>query len=86
LQAYVGEVCPRKQIKGRPNASQIDACIKQAIEAGLSSTTKVSGIVVTVVDGKLEKIDGLPEADDLAKRFSTKSKTGEALGSIVSTG
>jgi hypothetical protein len=86
LQAYVGEVCPRKQIKGRANASQIDACIKQAIEAGLSSTTKVEGIVVTVVDGKLEKIENLPEPDALAARFAVKSKTGTALGSVVTTG
>ena len=85
LQAYVGEVCPRKQIKGRNNAQTIDACIKQAIELGLCSTTNVTNITVTVTDGKLVKIDNLPEADDLAARFAVKSKTGKALTSIVTT-
>lgn len=85
LQAYVGEVCPRKQIKGRPNASAIDACIKQAIEQGLRSTTNVQTISVTVTDGKIMKLDNLPEADELAARFAVKSKTGKALTSIVTT-
>ncbi|MBV8762600.1 MAG: hypothetical protein JO257_35270 [Deltaproteobacteria bacterium] len=86
LQAYVGEVMPRKQIKGRPNAAAIDACIKQAIEKGLRTTTKVADIEVTVTDGKIMKLDKLPEPDDLADRFAVKSqKTGQALTSIVST-
>jgi hypothetical protein len=85
LQAYVGEVMPRKQVKGRPNAAAIDACIKQAIEKGLRTTTKVDEITVTVTDGKIMKLDKLPEPDEIAKRFAVKSKTGEALTSIVAT-
>jgi len=85
LQAYVGEVMPRKQVKGRPNASAIDACIKQAIEDALRKTTAVSSIEVTVTDGKLMKIDNLPEPDDIAAKFAVKSKTGKALTSIVTT-
>ena len=85
LQAYVGEVCPRKQIKGRSNAQTIDECIKKAIEMGLCSTTNVMNITATVTDGKLVKIDNLPEADDLTARFAVKSKTGKALTSIVAT-
>ena len=85
LQAYVGEVIPRKQIKGRSNAQAIDACIKQAIEQGLCSTMKVTDITATVTDGKLEKLDNVPEAEDLAARFAVKSKTGKALTSIVAT-
>jgi len=83
LQAYVGEVMPRKEVKGRPNASAIDACIKQAIEKGLRSTTKVDEITVTVTDGKIMKLDKLPEPDEIAERFAIKSKTGKALTSIV---
>ena len=85
LQAYVGEVMPRKQIKGRPNASAIDACIKQAIEKALRSTTSVSNIEVTVTDGKIMNVENLPEPDDIAARFAVKSKTGKALTSIVAT-
>jgi hypothetical protein len=85
LQAYVGEVMPRKQVKGRPNASAIDACIKQAIEQGLRTTTKVQNIEVTVTDGKIMKLENLPEPDELAERFAVKSKTGKALTSIVAT-
>jgi hypothetical protein len=85
LQAYVGEVMPRKEVKGRPNASAIDACIKQAIERGLRTTTQVQDISVTVTDGKITQLDNLPEPDELAARFAVKSKTGKALASIVST-
>lgn len=85
LQAYVGEVMPRKQVKGRPNASAIDACIKQAIEQGLRTTTKISSIEVTVTDGKILKLDNVPEPDELAARFAVKSKTGKAMTSIVAT-
>lgn len=85
IQAYVGEVCPRKQIKGRPNAQQIDACIKQGIEMGLCSTMNVSNITATVTDGKITAIDNVPEAEDLAARFAVKSKTGKALTQIVAT-
>lgn len=85
LQAYVGEVMPRKQVKGRPNAAAIDACIKEAIEQGLRTTTKVGNIECTVTDGKIMKLENLPEPDELAARFAVKSKTGEALTSIVAT-
>lgn len=85
LQAYVGEVMPRKQVKGRPNASAIDACIKQAIEQGLRTTTSVANITATVTDGKIIKLENLPEPDELAARFAVKSKTGKALTSIVAT-
>jgi hypothetical protein len=78
-------VIPRKQIKGRSNAQAIDACIKKAIEMGLCSTTNVMDITVTVTDGKLMKLDNLPEADDLKARFAVKSKTGKALTQIVAT-
>ena len=85
LQAYVGEVMPRKQVKGRPNASEIDACIKQAIEAALRKTTAVQTIEVTVADGKIMKLDNLPEPDQITEKFAVKSKTGKALTSIVAT-
>lgn len=85
LQAYVGEVMPRKQVKGRPNASAIDACIKEAIEQGLRTTTDVQNITAIVTDGKIMQLDNLPEADELAARFAVKSKTGKALTSIVAT-
>jgi hypothetical protein len=83
LQAYVGEVLPRKQVKGRSNASAIDACIKQAIEQGLRTTTNVQDITAVVTDGKIVKLENLPEPDDLAARFAIKSKTGNALTSIT---
>lgn len=85
LQAYVGEVMPRKQVKGRPNASAIDACIKQAIEQALRKTTSVQAIEVTVTDGKIMKLDNLPAPDQIAEKFAVKSKTGKALTSIVAT-
>jgi hypothetical protein len=85
VQAYVGQVMPRKQVKGRSNAAQIDACIKQGIEEGLISTTKVSDIEAKVTDGKVMKLDNLPEPDDIAAKFKVKSSSGKALDSIVST-
>lgn len=85
LQAYVGEVCPRKQIKGRANAQQIDACIKEGIELGLGATLKGTNILATVTDGKITKLENVPEAEDLAARFSVKSTTGKALNQIVAT-
>ena len=86
VQAYVGQVMPRKQVKGRSNAAQIDACIKQGIEDGLISTTKVSTIEASVTDGKVLKLENLPEPDDITAKSKVKSKTGKALDSIVSTG
>jgi hypothetical protein len=86
VQAYVGQVMPRKQVKGRTNAAQIDACIKQGIEDGLISTTKVSTIEASVTDGKVLKLENLPEPDDITAKSKVKSKTGKALDSIVSTG
>ena len=85
VQAYVGNVLPRKQVKGRSNAPQIDGCIKEAIEGGLISTTKKSDITADVKDGKVLKLDKLPEPDDIKADFAVKSKTGKALDQIVAT-
>lgn len=87
VQAIIGGVLPRKLVKGRTNAATIDTMIKAAVEealteslAGISSTP----VVVTITDGKLMKIAGLPKSDALKKRGKTVSeKTGDAFDSIV---
>jgi hypothetical protein len=87
VQAIIGSVLPRKLVKGRGNAGAIDTMIKAAVEEAIAeSLAGVSSkpIVATVTDGKLMKIEGLPEGADLKKRGKTVSKkTGEALDAIV---
>jgi hypothetical protein len=57
---------------------------QDAIEGDLNATCNVTDIAATVTDGKLEKLDNLPEADELSARTKVKRKTGKALDSIVS--
>lgn len=85
LQAYVGEECPTRQIKGRPNAPTIDGFIKQGVESGLGSTLKVPDITATVVDGEITNIEKLPEPEEIAAQFAVKSSSGKALNQIVAT-
>ena len=61
------------------------SAVKQAIEQGLRTTTKVANINAVITDGKVMKLENLPEAEDLVARFAPKSKTGKALTSIVAT-
>lgn len=84
VQQYVGEVMPRKQVKGHKNALTIDRVIKECIDGSLNAGTKRTNIAAVVKDGKIEKIDNLPEGDELAAEFKTRSKTGKAIDGITS--
>jgi len=60
VQQIVGSVLPRKQVKGHPNAAAVDAMIKEVVELSLDVLGQKQ-IVATVKDGKVEKIENLPD-------------------------
>lgn len=84
IQQYVGEVMPRKQVKGHANAATIDQVIKECIEGAIKTAPKCTSVTALVKDGKVEKLDNLPEGSDIAAHFKTQSKTGKALEQITS--
>jgi hypothetical protein len=60
VQQIVGNVLPRKQVKGHKNAAVIDTMIKEVIELAFDLLGEKK-VQATVKDGKVEKIDNLPD-------------------------
>ena len=84
VQAIIGNVLPRKQVAGRSNSAAIDAMIKDAVERALNEASGISTITAEIQNGKLTKLNGLPDPKKLkGKGMVSSVETGEALDAIL---
>lgn len=84
IQAIIGTHVPYAQVKKHKNASNVDAMIKSAVEAALENTTGKKGIVAKVQDGKVRKINGLPDPKEIkAEAQVVSEKTAAPLSSVL---
>lgn len=94
VQQIIGNVYPRKQVKGHANASNVDQAIKKGVEDGLNEAAGRTNITATIKDGKLLKLTNLPQPKEFKGRGKVGSgstdigqtrsvETGEALHSIL---
>jgi hypothetical protein len=60
--------------KSEQSAPAIDQMIKSSVENAVRSATSVTKIIATVRNGKVTKLDGLPDAKDIKKRSQVQSK------------
>ncbi|WP_298336187.1 hypothetical protein [Ferrimicrobium sp.] len=72
VQQIVGNLLPRKQVKGHPNAAKIDAMIKEAIESSFLAAPGEK-VEATVTDGKIEEIKGLRSPSEIGATSRARS-------------
>jgi|GEM_PF-6202337 len=86
VQALIGKVLPRKQVKGHRNAQKVDEVIKRAVESGIKHALRKRGILTgvrdvaaTVKDGKLVKLDKLPSVEQVRQQRLVMGRQREPL-------